>query len=185
MDPERAAALTDQAWRDHHSAVREHLLIRARDPYLADDLAAETFVRMLRYLTDEGREQPTHMRAWLFAIARNLMTDHYRTPAARREALAFDPQEDRSCPAAEQHVPLETWQDVLVLLHALSEHQRLVVVLRGLHDLSTAETAQIMGITDQAVRNLRHAAKRRLLAARSDLLRPRPTTQRPLTERAP
>lgn len=176
METTDAAAATDAAWRLHHDEIRDMLERRTFNKHLAEDLAAETFVRMLKFLSVADNDPPRHLRGWLFRIARNLHLDHQKSHATRRELLAYDPHtqflEHEPGRADEHRFPTETWEEVSVLLANLPAHQRLVVVLRGLQDLSVADTAEIMGISNQAVRTLRHAAKKRLRAEGVSVLSP-------------
>ena len=60
----------------YHSVFR-YVYYRVLDQDTAEDLAAEVFVRMVEHIrTFEPRGHP--ILAWLFTIARNLITDHYR-----------------------------------------------------------------------------------------------------------
>src|SRR4051812_27145455 len=62
---------------------------RVGDPRLAEDLTADTFVRALRAVgqTTVAVRDP---RAWLVAIAANLVRDHYRSRAHRPPLAAAD-----------------------------------------------------------------------------------------------
>jgi len=72
-DPQSFASLYDC----YFSRVFNYLRYRCEDDNTADELAAQTFERLLnkleRYDPRRGPFEP-----WLFAIARNLVTDHHR-----------------------------------------------------------------------------------------------------------
>jgi len=80
-------------YRRHVDAVLAYFAVRVRDPEAAADLMAETFAAALasarRY---RRREAPA--AAWLFAIARNKLTDSIRrgrVENAARWRLGFEP----------------------------------------------------------------------------------------------
>src|SRR3954468_21645455 len=72
-------------YRRHVGAVLAFHRRRTGDPELALDLAAETFARALEGV---GSFEPGRgpARAWLFAIARNLLADSYRRGRVADEA---------------------------------------------------------------------------------------------------
>src|SRR5205085_7763048 len=51
-------------------------LRRTRDPAQAEDLVQDTYVRALRY--QHSYQTGTNMKAWLFAIMRNLFWDRFK-----------------------------------------------------------------------------------------------------------
>ena len=57
-----------------------------RDPAQAEDLVQDTYVRALRY--QASYQVGTNMKAWLFAIMRNLFWDRFQK--ASREAVSID-----------------------------------------------------------------------------------------------
>ncbi|WP_220272904.1 RNA polymerase sigma factor [Aquitalea aquatica] len=65
---------------NHIVELRRYLTGKVGSPALADDLAHETFVRVLA--TDKALDDVRQPRALLFCIARHLLIDHYRGKAA-------------------------------------------------------------------------------------------------------
>ena len=131
------------------------------DRGLAEDLTSETFLRALRRIdsvSDQGRD----VGAWFTTIARNLVLDHLKSSRHRLETIAAEIPE----PAATSLVrgPEDTvihkdaaarlWRQV----DQLPSDQRECLRLRFGQDLSTAQTAAVMGRSEVAVRALRHRA---------------------------
>lgn len=130
------AALAELVAR-YHSAIYGYLYRYTGDPALADDLAQETFIRLVTQRT----APPTHFRAWLYTVATNLARDHFRSAAYRREqALELD---DRARQSAEPPALENADVNVAAALLKLSPPQREVIVLRFYHDLKLDEIAQI------------------------------------------
>jgi RNA polymerase sigma factor (sigma-70 family) len=68
---------------DHGSAVRRYFHRLTRNPDLADDLAQEVFLKVVRAAgTYQAQERE---RAWVFRIAQNVLLDHYRKAGRSRE----------------------------------------------------------------------------------------------------
>src|SRR5262245_64836665 len=73
---------------DHYvDSIHRYLYFRLSSISLADDLTSETFFRALRGI-GSFRWQGKDFGAWLTTIARNLVTDHYKSSRARLEIVA-------------------------------------------------------------------------------------------------
>ena len=126
----------------------------------AEDATARVFANALAALP---AFRARSFRAWLFAIAHNVVVDELR---ARRAALPLEaaadvpdpepPPEEAALAAADRHA-------VLALLPRLAEDQRHVVALR-LAGLSAAEIGEALGKSRNAVDGLQHRAVLRLRA---------------------
>lgn len=152
-------------YNEHHEAVFRFLMVRTRDRYLAEDLTQEVFVRVLRRISSftwQGRE----FGAWLFTIARNLVTDHFKSARARREFSVgeiFESDErDRSAEAQvfRDLEVVETRDAVHGALALITPDQRKCVTLRYLTGLSIEQTASAMGKRPGAVKTLAYRAMR-------------------------
>lgn len=72
MEAEQAGA----AWGPLRTALAQYLTKKSGDRSLAEDLAQEVF---LKYHEKAAQlKNPDKLRGWLFRIASNLLTDHYR-----------------------------------------------------------------------------------------------------------
>jgi len=77
-DKQAIAALYDL----HYQAVYKYIFFRVNDQPTAEDLSAEVFIRMIKRLsTYQDRGRP--LLAWLYTIARNMVTDHHRKDGKR------------------------------------------------------------------------------------------------------
>ncbi len=74
------AADITSLYLNHIVELRRYLSGKVDSTALADDLAHETFARVLA--TDKALDGVRQPRALLFCIARNLLIDHYRGKAA-------------------------------------------------------------------------------------------------------
>lgn len=134
----------------YHSPVYQFLYRYSGDPALADDLAQETFIRLLAY----RGEAPTHFRAWIYTVATNLARDQFRSAAYRREQTV-DLEDYEAQPAD----PPEG-DDMAAALASLTPAHREVVLLRFYHDLKLDEIADITGAPLGTVKSrLFHALK--------------------------
>jgi RNA polymerase sigma factor (sigma-70 family) len=114
----------------------------------AEDALQHTFAAAYRQLTQNG--PPEHMRAWLYATARNRCSSVLR---ARRELPHGD------VPAATVWLPDEVerrsdLRDLLDDIERLPEDQRVALVLAEIEDLEHAEIAEVLGCRRDKVRSL-------------------------------
>ncbi len=136
---------------------------RTSSVQLAEDLTSETFFRALRAI-DSFRWQGRDFGAWLTTIARNLVTDHYKSSRSRLETVS-DELPDRGDDSADPERATLTRLTHEVLAQALGrlpDEQRDCVVMRFLQGLSIAETAEALERTEGAVKQLQLRAIRNL-----------------------
>lgn len=128
---------------------------------LAEECVAETFSRFLQSIA-KHRNAIDNVRAYLFRMAHNWITDHYRSssPAAiplEREVL----QDASSNPARVVAKEMEREQ-IRATIRQLPEDQQRVIALRVLEDLSHEEVAAILRKTPEATRALQYRAMKTL-----------------------
>lgn len=123
---------------------------------VAEDLTTQTFLGAVQAARD-GRDVP-RSRAWLMAVARNKLVDHWRRQAREERGLA--------AVAGEQHSFQDPWDAELDALRArqvldgLGANHRMVLSLRYLDDLPVPEVARLI---DRSV----HATESLLVRARA------------------
>jgi RNA polymerase sigma-70 factor, ECF subfamily len=115
---------------------------------IAEDLTSTTFLKALdKYESFRGG----NVRAWLYRIARNTVTDHYRTHRQSADLEAANEVRSSDDPAmnAEQHLLL---QRVRAELDTLPEEQRDILIMRVWDGLTHAEIAEIIGKSEASVK---------------------------------
>jgi len=131
-------------------AVRGYL--RGNGVVDADDVLSEVFLQVARSLP-RFRGDEDHLRAWVFAIARNRVVDGHRRRASR-PVVADVPVPDRAAPPATEPLDVE----LAAALAQLTPEQREIVALRFVADLPLEEVAAITGRTEGAVKSMQHRA---------------------------
>jgi RNA polymerase sigma-70 factor (ECF subfamily) len=145
--------------------VYRYIAYRVASSAVAEDLTSETFLRALRRIgtfTWQGRD----VGAWFTTIARNLVADHYKSGRYRLELTTDDVSDSSSAPVMEgpERAVLEGMTNKVLLqaVKQLNAEQQECIVLRFLQGLSVAETSQIMGKNEGAIKALQYRAIRTL-----------------------
>ncbi len=149
-------------WRDLQPAVLRYLRVAA--PVAAEDLAADTWVSVVRGLAG-FRGEERNFRAWVFTVARHRAMD-WRRQAVRRPVVSLPVESLADRPAPDdpvaQVLEARSTQAALALIAELPRDQAEVVALRVLGGLGVGEVAQIVGKRPGAVRVLAHRGLRGL-----------------------
>ena len=149
---------------DHYQpSVYRFLFYRTRSSTLAEDLTSETFFRALRSMNN-FRWQGKDFGAWLMTIARNLTADHFKAGRTRLEQTTEDMQTlDSASDGPEVEVLSSLTNEALLkALGELPTEQRECLIMRFLQGLSIAETAEILGRSSGAVKQLQLRGVRNL-----------------------
>jgi RNA polymerase sigma-70 factor (ECF subfamily) len=149
---------------DHYQpSVYRFVYYRTRSQMLAEDLTSETFLRALRNMAG-FRWQGKDFGAWLMTIARNLCTDHFKAGRTRLELTTEDMgAHDDATESPETAVLAGHTTAVLLEGHRrLSDEQRDCLIMRFLQGLSIAETAEILGRSEGAIKQLQLRGVRNL-----------------------
>ena len=152
-----------QLYDHYHTSVYRFLYYRVGSVQLAEDLTGETFFRALRSMSS-FRWQGKDFGAWLMTIARNLTTDHFKAGRTRLEQTTEDMSTlDTTTEGPEGAVLASlTNEALLAALTELPTEQRECLVMRFLQGLSIAETAEILGRSAGAVKQLQLRGVRNL-----------------------
>jgi len=124
---------------------------------LAEDLTAEVFLKLLEAIK-ASKGPRTHLSAWLYRVAHNLVVDHFR----RRPQGESLPLEEELVAAPEDvTVVVEkklAQQQLRAAISHLTTDQQQVIVLKFVEGLSNAKVGQVLGKTEGAVKSLQHRA---------------------------
>jgi RNA polymerase sigma-70 factor (ECF subfamily) len=150
------------------------------DEHEAEDVLQETFLNAFRAI--DGFEGRSQLSTWLYRIAYNASLMRLRKrgrmttfsldqpPAGGDEGSAKTGQHliDWTMLPDDQLLSAEARDEMARAIDELPETLRSTFVLRDIQGLSGAETAQILGISVQAVKNRLHRARLRLRDQLSD-----------------
>ena len=125
--------------RDQYDKIYRYCYHKVKNAVLAEDLTQETFLRFFSQTSysEIGKQLP-----YLYTIARNLCTDHFRLRTFDREKeLPEDALEDVA-----QHRMIQQTELTLVIrqaLHVLPEDEQELLLLRYVNDLRSANSPKL------------------------------------------
>lgn len=161
----RVVAMTDEAllaaWRDgdtnsleelyrrHKAALLGFCALRTGDMQGAEDAVQDIFVKVQDY---DG-PPIKHVRAWLFAIARNTVVDRARKSRVIHTDASLDALKDVVIAPEDTAVleALDVTSNVFVALRRLPARDRRALVMREFRDMSSQEIGDEFGMRPGAV----------------------------------
>jgi RNA polymerase sigma factor (sigma-70 family) len=135
-----------EAFLEEHRTMVYRYLVVAVGPVDADDVFQETFLAALRAYP--RCTEPDRLDRWVLRIASRKAIDHHRGAARRPVPVAAPPE--RAAPGADPAT--DGLSAAAEAVRDLPSRQRDAVAYRHVLGLSVAETASLMGTTEDAVR---------------------------------
>jgi len=133
----------------------------AGDRFEAEDITSETFVRA--WVKHSAIRTET-LKAYLFAIARNIYLEQHRK---RKRQTALEDIHPDPAPGPDRLTEVQVeLQSALEFLQTLPEMDRAAFVLRVQHELPYVEIARVLGLSLAAAKVKVHRVRVRLLRAR-------------------
>ncbi len=149
-------------WRDANPSLLRYLRVLA--PESAEDIAAETWVQVVRGLPRFVGDEMA-WRAWLFTTARRRLLDQARS-RRRHPTEPLDEIGAAEVPASPdtEQLALENiaTESAIALLSELPAHQAEVIMLRVIAGLDTEVVAEMLGRSPGAIRVSAHRGLRKL-----------------------
>ena len=150
----------EQLVHEHHRRVFNFLCHMTRQRQDAEDLTQQTFIKAFNHLDSFDCARP--LINWLLTIARRTALNHFRS-AKKWEFMPADLPSSEPSPARqlEHQDQAETiWARAR---RVLSQREFEVLWLRFSEELSTEETARVVGLSQIHVKVIVHRARQQLL----------------------
>ncbi len=158
--------------RRYQDALVNYIFYNINDFHRAEDLAQETFLRVLK---SASRYEPkSSFKSWLYTIATNLSRNEIRNRVRRKTYYLEDMvEENEDIHHSEYMIDTRFQPDILYekkerqqlvkkTLKQLPENQRLALTLVTYQELSYEEVSDILNCSVGAVKSLIHRARRNM-----------------------
>jgi RNA polymerase sigma-70 factor (ECF subfamily) len=143
-----------RVFEEFHDSLLAFIARRVRDRDTADDILQDVMLRIHRHAGE--LEHASAVGGWVYQIARNAITDHYRRAAARPERPAgieldgdeaLEPEPDENAARTEIAACLRPF------LAQLPAHHREALFLTELGELSQADAARRLGVSPSGMKS--------------------------------
>jgi len=140
--------------------IYRYLYLNTKDPYLAEDITAEVFLRVWKKWKELKKD---YIQALLFKIAKNILIDYFRKQKNKKQLSLEKAVEKGIEPSYDEdliermHVD-ENLKKITKSLDFLPNNLKEVVILRFIEELSAKEAADIMKTTEGNIRVLQYRA---------------------------
>ncbi|MBM6616423.1 RNA polymerase sigma factor [Bacillus suaedaesalsae] len=126
-----------------------------------EDIVQETFLIAIKKIAKyEGKSSP---KTWLISIARNLVIDQHRRKKVWNKIKHILQVENADTHRIEENAMKKLEQDQLYrAIEQLSSPYKEVVILRGILELSSVETSEVLTCSSNKVNVMYHRALKKL-----------------------
>lgn len=165
-EPWRPESTLDALYREHAPAARRYASTLTRSHDEADDLVAETFLRVLGAIK-RGHGPETNARSYVFATMRSIQAEEARRPFEVHPVGDLEGEAgERSELVTPDHSQAAVDRDTVTeAFRALPTRWQAVLVLTTVEDLSLDEVAERLGISTGAASVLAFRAREGLRAS--------------------
>lgn len=148
-----------------YTPVFRFILMRVKSKETAEDITQDVFMKMYAHL-DRFELRAAHPLGFLFTTARNAVIDHHKKKKPQSlEALEIGDIEDEAMRDPQENAEIANDTDRLREgMKGLTREQQDVITLRLIEEKSVREVSEIMGRSEEAVRQLQVRALRALRA---------------------
>jgi RNA polymerase sigma-70 factor (ECF subfamily) len=162
--PDRPAADAEQLWEGFSQDLHRYIARRVRRPQDAEDILQTVFLRIQANaptLRDDER-----LLGWIYTVARNAITDHYRLASNRRELPVDDflgPLEQMQDDGDDEQGPeAELATCLQPMLAQLPPDQAAALELVELRGVSQVEAARLAGVSVSGMKSRVQRGRARL-----------------------
>lgn len=140
-------------YRKHFSKIYRFLCAHTRSTQDAEDLCNDVFLSVYKHLSRYDKER-AKIETWIYVIAKNRLKNYYRDS---KQADSLDDEENPIQVVAdydleEAYFRQEQREAVAGLLRELNETDRSIIILSYLHQRSSQEIAEQLGMSAVNVR---------------------------------
>jgi RNA polymerase sigma-70 factor, ECF subfamily len=143
---------------EHGKDVWKYALFLTLNPNSADDIMQEVFLKVYEKMYS-FRGQAS-VKTWLFTITRNVVKDQWKSAWSRKIILIGSRRSPEILPSAEQEVMSQLQeQNIWRYVLKLPTKYRELLLLQIHHELTLAEIAAILHISEGTVKSRLHRAR--------------------------
>jgi len=139
---------------DYFPLVLGYFKRRVKGHQLAEDLSSEVFEKVFRAI-DDFKWQGVSLSAWIFRIARNLLTDYYRKKSKVADIVSLteleDIVKDPEMSVVGDAIADEESKALYDALREFREEDQYLIYYKFFEELSNKEISQLTGLAESNV----------------------------------
>lgn len=152
-------------WFEQYSDDIYHFLLYRTHSLDVEDLVQEVFIKAIKGY--ESYQEKASPKTWLLSIARNVAIDEYRkkTRLKWRNIIPFEEKHEPKLNQTPENIfqAKKEFKELYDAIQSLKPNYRDIIILRGMKELTVAETAQVLNWSENKVRSTYHRARKALL----------------------
>lgn len=145
-------------WLEHKNGLRNFILKRVKDQSLTDDIMQEVLMKVYNFCISKSGVK--NIRSWLFQIAQNTITDHFRKQSKYTEIDHLQEMENEN----ENEAFKEATDYILPMLNFLPKEYAVPLKLSDIDNMKQADIAQKLNLTLPATKSRIQRARQLLKA---------------------
>ncbi len=148
QDASGTTADFEEVYREYFRPLYAFIAYRVSNRASAEDITSQVFEKALKAFPDYNPKRAA-ISTWLFTIARNAVSDYFRSGKQRHEAVLDESNtaSNRGDPQRELEA-LETRRELLQAMAALASREHEVLALKFGAGISNREIGKLLGITE-------------------------------------
>jgi RNA polymerase sigma-70 factor (ECF subfamily) len=149
----------------YKNKVYTYILLTVRDQQLAEDIFQDTFLKVIKSLTDGRYQENGRFLQWVMRIAHNLVIDYYRrekqmntVSSEKYDFDLFNSQKFSDQTIEDEIIDFQITRDIRRLVDELPADQKEIILLRHYGGLSFKEIADQTNVSiNTALGRMRYA----------------------------
>lgn len=148
-----------ELYNRHVQSVYRYIYSRVGSQAEAEEITSQTFLAAMEALP--RYQERGHFYAWLFAIARRKIVDHYRQQRPESSSDLEEIRANASDPL-QQFIRKEEYAQLALAIAGLTEFERELIRLRYVAELPFAEIGRLVGKSEGAAKKALYRLLNRL-----------------------
>lgn len=164
--------VSEPPWEELHDSLRAFIGRRVRNQSDVEDLVQRVLLQIVKGLGSLREAERLH--AWIYRTARNVIIDHYRSPAGRREVASGSAEEVSTAGRPDgQAYPREEDEGAAIqelaacmtsMLRGLPAAYREAITLADLQGVNQSEAARRVGVSASGMKSRVQRGRKQLKA---------------------
>ena len=134
--------ISEKVWHEYHAKLKAFIKSKISDVAAADDVLQNVFLKMHKGLP--ALQDRTKLQSWLYQIARNVISDYYRSLKPAVDIQEFLPQPGTD---PNEKTTRELSECLRPMIEQLPENYREAIILSEIEGLTQKEVSRVQGIS--------------------------------------